>query len=143
MGDLDTERGVDVIKVRGKGHKIRILPITARVKAYLEHYFYVCGRNRDETELPLFLPTKNPRSDSQKVMHPHAITYIVTHYAKKAGILKGKISPHSCRATCISNALDRKATQRSVQHLAGWSTPLMIQRYDKRRGDLQNQPHFW
>jgi integrase len=76
-----------------------------------------------------------------KPLGPNAITYIVTHYAKKAGVLQ-KVSPHSCRATCISNALDKKATHRSVQYLAGWSTPLMIQRYDKRREELKNSAAF-
>jgi integrase len=77
----------------------------------------------------------------RKRLNPHAITYVVIRYARKAGILKA-ISPHSCRATCISNALDRRATHRAVQHLAGWSTPLMIQRYDKRREDLKNSAAF-
>lgn len=142
MGDISEERGVPVVKVRGKGHRIRILPLTQRVRLHLDHYFHVCGKSAADTEAPLFTPTKNPRFGIlNKSLNPHAITYIVTHYAKKAGILK-RISPHSCRATCISNALDKKATHRSVQHLAGWSTPLMIQRYDKRREDLKNSAAF-
>jgi site-specific recombinase XerD len=142
MGDLTEERGVPVIKVRGKGHRIRVLPLTAQVKFAVEHYFYVCRRDKTQTQEPMFTPTKNPTSGQLiKKMHPHAITYMVVHYARKAGILK-QISPHSCRATCISNALDKKATQRSVQHMAGWSTPLMIQRYDKRREDLKNSAAF-
>jgi len=142
IGDLDEERGVPVIKVRGKGHRIRILPLTATVKASIEHYFFVCRRDKADKEAPLFIPTKNPRTKTLlKPLNPNAITYIVVKYAKKVGILK-QISPHSCRATCISNALDRKATHRSVQHLAGWSTPLMIQRYDKRREDLRNSAAF-
>lgn len=142
MGDIDEERGVPVVKVRGKGHRIRILPLTERVRLHLEHYFHVCQRDKTDTEAPLFTPTKNPRFRVlSKALNPHAITYIVSHYARKAGILK-PISPHSCRATCISNALDKKATHRSVQHLAGWSTPLMIQRYDKRREDLKNSAAF-
>lgn len=142
MGDLGEERGIQVLKVRGKGHRVRILPLSKTVKASLEHYFFACRRDKLKTEEPMFLPTKNPRTQElMKRMNPNAITYIVVRYARKAGILK-KISPHSCRATCISNALDRKATHRSVQHLAGWSTPLMIQRYDKRREDLQNSAAF-
>lgn len=142
MGDITEERGIPVVKVRGKGHRVRILPMTKRVQAYLDHYFYVCSRDRTQTEAPLFVPTKNPRTGNlQKALNPNAVTYMVSYYARKAGILK-KISPHSCRATCISNALDRRATHRSVQHLAGWSTPLMIQRYDKRREDLQNSAAF-
>lgn len=142
MGDLDTERGVDVLRVRGKGHRIRILPLTGKVKYAIEHYFYVCSRDKADKDAPLFIPTKNPRFGIlKKALNPYSITYLVQKYAKKSGILK-PISPHSCRATCISNALDRKATHRSVQHLAGWSTPLMIQRYDKRREDLKNSAAF-
>jgi integrase/recombinase XerD len=142
MGDLDQERGVSVLKIRGKGHRIRILPLTQLVKDSLEHYFFVCRRDRTDLEAPLFTPTKNPRTRTMiKQLNPNAITYMVVRYARKAGILK-PISPHSCRATCISNALDRKATHRSVQHMAGWSTPLMIQRYDKRREDLKNSAAF-
>jgi site-specific recombinase XerD len=142
MGDLDSERGVPVLKVRGKGHRVRILPLTQSLKVTLDYYFKVCRRDTGDKEAPLFIPTKNPRTFTlSKTLNPNAITYMVQRYAKKAGILK-PISPHSCRATCISNALDRKATHRSVQHLAGWSTPLMIQRYDKRREDLKNSAAF-
>ena len=142
MGDMDEERGIPVLKVRGKGHRVRILPLTAPVKASLEHYFFACRRDRSDKEAPLFIPTKNPRTKTLlKAINPNAITYIVIRYARKAAVLK-KISPHSCRATCISNALDKRATHRAVQHLAGWSTPLMIQRYDKRREDLKNSAAF-
>ncbi len=142
MGDLDTERGIPVLRVRGKGHKVRILPLTPLLIARLEHYFHVCGRNRHHKEAILFTPTKNPRFGvTDKPLNPNAITYLVVRYARLAGVLK-KVSPHSCRATCISNALDRKATHRSVQALAGWSTPLMIQRYDKRREDLKHSAAF-
>lgn len=142
IGDMDEERGVPVLKVRGKGHRVRILPLSRAVRASLEHYFFACRRTKSNKEEPLFLPTKNPRTKTLlKPLNPNAISYIVLRYARKAGVLK-KISPHSCRATCISHALDRKATHRSVQYLAGWSTPLMIQRYDKRREDLQNSAAF-
>lgn len=143
LGDLDTVRGVRVLKVRGKGHRVRILPLTDRVHTAIENYLFVNRRDKANVEEPLFVPTKNNRTFLfNKQMNPHSITYIVTHYAKKAGVLK-KTSPHSCRATCISNALDRRATQRSVQHLAGWSTPLMIQRYDKRKEDLENSAAYY
>jgi integrase len=142
MGDLDSERGVPVLRVRGKGHRVRILPLTPLLLARLDHYFLVCHRDRKDKEAPLFTPTKNPRFGvTFKPLNPNAITYLVIRYATQAGVLK-KISPHSCRATCISNALDKRATHRSVQHLAGWSTPLMIQRYDKRREDLKNSAAF-
>lgn len=142
IGDMDEERGTPVLRVRGKGHKVRVLPLTAKVREAIEHYLHACRRDRSAKEEPLFIPTKNPRTKTLlKTLNPHAITYLVVRYARKAGVLK-TISPHSCRATCISNALDKKATHRAVQSLAGWSTPLMIQRYDKRREDLKNSAAY-
>lgn len=142
VGDIGEERGVRVIRVRGKGHRVRVLPLVPIVYVALQEYFNVCGREWSDKEAALFSPTKNPRTGTlHKPLNPNAITYIVLRYARKAGILK-KISPHSCRATCISNALDRKASHRAVQHLAGWSTPLMIQRYDKRREELKNSAAY-
>ena len=61
IGDMDEERGIAVLKVRGKGHRVRILPLTAPVRASIEHYFFACRRERSDKEAPLFLPTKNPR----------------------------------------------------------------------------------
>lgn len=142
MGDLGEERGVPVVKVRGKGHRVRVLPLVPIVRSALDHYFQVNRKDPMQSESFVFTPTKNPLNGLlEKPLGPNAITYIVTHYAKRAGVLQ-KVSPHSCRATCISNALDKKATHRSVQYLAGWSTPLMIQRYDKRREELKNSAAF-
>jgi len=142
MGDVTEERGTPVIRVRGKGHRVRVLPIVPRVRTSLDRYFAACGRDPAAKEAPLFTPTRNPHGGVlNKPLNPNAVTYLVVRYARRAGVLK-PVSPHSCRATCISNALDRKATHRSVQHLAGWSTPLMIQRYDKRREDLRNSAAF-
>ncbi len=142
MEHLGEDRGVPILRVPGKGHRIRTIPLTPRVSTALQHYFALCERNPASHDEPLFLATKNPRRPG-RIQHltPYAVTYIVLKYAKAAGVLK-RVSPHSCRATCISNALDRRATHRAVQHLAGWTTPLMIQRYDKRREELRNSAAF-
>jgi integrase len=142
MGDISEDRGVKILRVMGKGNRVRVLPIPNAVLAALSLYFERNGRDPSDAEAPLFMPTKNPRTKRlRKALNPNAITYIVIRYARKTGVLK-RISPHSCRATCISHALDKRATHRSVQHLAGWSTPLMIQRYDKRREDLKNSAAY-
>jgi integrase len=64
------------------------------------------------------------------------IFYIVTKYAKLAGIAH-RVSPHSCRATAISNARDHNVPDRAIQEFAGWSTTNMITRYDKRKSSIE------
>lgn len=124
------------LRVPGKGDKERILPLPAPVlpvlERYLERFRLDYGQDRY-----LFQPVRNNLTKQKdKPLHPHAVYYMVRKYARQAGV-ESRVSPHSCRATCISNALDHSASHRSVQQLAGWSSPLMIERYDKRRTDLQ------
>lgn len=139
LGQARVKNGlVTTLRVPGKGDKERILPVPPAVLAILTEYM-----ERNELafgmERPLFRAVKNNVTRRESLvttaLNPNTIAFIVKKYARKAGI-DARVSPHSCRATCISNALDQGATHRSVQQMAGWSSPLMIERYDKRQTDL-------
>jgi site-specific recombinase XerD len=59
---------------------------------------------------------------------------IVRQAARFSG-LSQRVTPHALRATAITHALDEGASHRGIQQMAGWTSPLMITRYDKRRKD--------
>lgn len=125
------------VRVPGKGDKERILPIPEKMQKLLERYLLKKGLEIGGAGF-LFSPVRNNATKvKDKPIASQAVYYIVKKYALKAGVDR-RVSPHSCRATCISNALDHSASHRSVQQLAGWSSPLMIERYDKRRTDLEH-----
>lgn len=125
------------VRVQGKGDKERILPLPEKVKGILERYMDKRGLVIGG-EGYLFSPVRNNVTKvKNKPIDSQAVYYIVKKYAEKAGVGR-RVSPHSCRATCISNALDHSASHRSVQQMAGWSSPLMIEKYDKRRTALQD-----
>ena len=125
------------VRVQGKGDKERILPIPSAVLRLLELYMQRRGLAYGQDRY-LFAAVKNNVTKKLEVaLNTNTISYIVKKYSEKAGI-ETKVSPHSCRATCISNALDQGASHRSVQQMAGWTSPLMIERYDKRQTDLAN-----
>jgi integrase len=125
------------VRVPGKGDKERILPVPQKLKELLEQYMEREGIEMGQAR-PLFQPVRNNLTKIKtKPLHAASIYYVVRKYAARAGVDR-KVSPHSCRATCISNALDHAASHRSVQQLAGWSSPLMIERYDKRRTELRD-----
>ncbi|MGE3262828.1 MAG: tyrosine-type recombinase/integrase [Bacteriovoracia bacterium] len=131
------EHTVLTVRVPGKGDKERILPLPLKMQPillrYLERRQLAVG-----DEQYLFSPVRNNITGvKSKSIDAQSIYYIVKKYAEAAGIMR-RVSPHSCRATAISNALDHAASHRSVQQMAGWSSPLMIARYDKRRTDLQH-----
>lgn len=135
--DLFEREGIRVLRVRGKGDKERVLPLPEAVARSIEHYLAI-SRKDVSVDQPLFSPVKNNVTKTkEKNLHPNAVAYVVKHYAKLAGI-HYRVSPHSARATAVSNALDHHAPHRSVQHMAGWSSPLMVTRYDKRKEELRN-----
>lgn len=131
------DEAILTLRVPGKGDKERVLPVPKKMQGLLEEYLY---KNHMEIGMDryLFQPVRNNLTKNKvKPVDAASIYYVVKKYAEMAGVER-KVSPHSCRATCISNALDHSASHRSVQQLAGWSSPLMIERYDKRRTDLQH-----
>lgn len=125
------------VRVPGKGDKERILPLPPKTQSLIEHYLEKKGIAIGAEDF-LFSPVRNnlTRVRSRPIA-THAVYYIVLKYARLAGVER-RVSPHSCRATAISNALDHAASHRSVQQMAGWSSPLMIERYDKRRTAIQD-----
>lgn len=137
LGFVRSEDGnVMTIKILGKGDKERVLPIPQPVKAILDTYMIKNDLFIGQDEF-LFKPVRNNvTKDKNKPIDTHSIYYIVKKYSDLASV-ENKVSPHSCRATCISNALDHSASHRAVQELAGWSSPLMVARYDKRRTNIK------
>jgi len=130
---VGSERGHKVIRLRGKGNSERVIPLVASVWNAIRWYRRITFREDGAPEEPLFIPIRNNRTgELGKPLDPSTIFYIVAKYARLAGVAQ-KISPHSCRATAISNARDRQVPDRAIQEFAGWSTPDMITRYDKRK----------
>lgn len=134
---IGTERNHRVLRLRGKGNAERIIAMIPPVWNAIQHYFYIARRDMGQDE-HLFMPIRNNRTGiSIKPLDPSMIFYIVTKYAKAAGIAN-RVSPHSCRATAISNARDHQVSDRAIQEFAGWASPDMITRYDKRKTAIEN-----
>lgn len=140
FSQLGFERGKRVLRLLGKGNSERLVVLPRATWNALLHYFYInrLDFESEPPERPLFAPIRNNRGGNlKKPLDPSMIFYIVKHYAKKAGIDR-KVSPHSCRATAISNARDHHVPDRAIQEFAGWSSPNMITRYDKRKTAVED-----
>jgi site-specific recombinase XerD len=135
--NLGEERGQHVFRLRGKGNAERVVVVVPAVWHAIRHYFLIAARDH-RVDAPLFAPIRNNRTGVRdKPLDPSQVFYVVTRYAKLAGI-SNRVSPHSCRATAISNARDHHVPDRAIQEFAGWTSTDMITRYDKRKTAVED-----
>lgn len=138
MSHLGVERNQNVLRLRGKGNAERLIVVIPAVMSAINYYLYITHRKSKSGDDFLFSPLKNNRTGIlKKPLDPSMIFYIVTRYARLAGV-PNRVSPHSCRATAISNARDHHVPDRAIQEFAGWASPDMITRYDKRKTSVED-----
>ncbi len=139
-----------LIAIQGKGNRERILPIPNKLlkswSTWLSRISNEAPQNlslsenpqawlnwqKKHAKQPLLISTRAKSFES--MLSTAEIARIVRKLGLKAGLVN-RISPHMLRATAITYALDQGATHRGIQQMAGWTSPLMITRYDKRRND--------
>jgi integrase len=105
----------------------------------IEHYLHITRRSLNEDQ-PLFGAIR-AQGIKLRPMDPSYVFYVVRKYARQAGVTQ-RVSPHSCRATAISNARDHQVPDRAIQEFAGWASPDMITRYDKRKSAVEKSAAF-
>jgi integrase/recombinase XerD len=104
------EKDIAFIKVKGKGDKERIVPVSGKVLDLLLSYLKV---NNNERIFPITYKTLWRR---------------IIKIGEKAGI---KLHPHKLRHTAATKALQSGAELRVIQELLGHASPLTTARYAK------------
>lgn len=142
MHQLVDDRGHWVLRIHGKGDKVRLVPLNATV--YEEVALYVA--NLKDAGITLgpndYLLQTELKSRNTRPMDGSTIFRVIEKYAKALGINKA-VSPHSCRATVISHLLDTKnAAIRDVATFAGHANITTTERYDKRRKNLEKSAAY-
>lgn len=142
MHQLVNDRGHWVLRIHGKGDKVRLVPLNETV--YEEISLYVASLNDNGIELGPndYLLQTELKSRNERPMDGSTIFRTIQKYARSVGINKS-VSPHSCRATVISHLLDtRNAAIRDVATFAGHSNITTTERYDKRRKNLDKSAAY-
>jgi integrase/recombinase XerC len=108
-----------LVKLRGKGKKERITPITKNaaywIKAYLEHSDRQQSSDRHSAEIDsqaVFLNKHGTRLTARSVDRKF------DYYLKKSG-LAGKITPHTFRHTIATHWLENGMDLKTIQILLG------------------------
>ncbi len=129
--DLSINEGI--LRIRGKGDKVRIVPLGSRAIERIQDWFGM--REMGKVKSPAVFLSK-----SGKQMSRVTLWRIIKHYAMLAG-LSDKVTPHTLRHTFATHLLNRGADLRVVQELLGHSNISTTQIYTHVSVERITQAH--
>lgn len=108
----DVDRGAELLRVRGKGRRERIVPVGRRALAALDAHLACQAPAERRPERPLFPGRARGRISNRTVQR------VVRHRLAAAAAGLG-VTPHALRHSFASHLLDRGADLRAIQELLG------------------------
>jgi len=121
----DVDGSLELVRVRGKGGKERLVPIgktaLAALGAYRERLPELCPR-RLRDEHAVFLNRRGTRLTTRSVAR------LLDHYVVRSGIAT-KASPHALRHSFATHLLNAGADLRAIQELLGHASLSTTQKY--------------
>jgi integrase/recombinase XerD len=130
LNDLGEEHGHRVLRVRGKGDKVVLVPLPPAVARAVER------AAADRTAGPLLLNRNGDRMDRQ------AATRRLRKLARVARLQAARLHPHMLRHTYVTTMLDAGVDLRDVQIAARHADPRTTMRYDRARNNLDRHPNY-
>ncbi len=119
LNDVDDQ----VVLVRGKGGKERIVPVAKSAVDAIDHYLTMHRQHGDgKAIIPLFIGERGKR------INRLAVWKQVKLHAKAAGITK-EISPHTLRHSFATHLLENGADLRVIQEMLGHASISTTDRY--------------
>ena len=128
--DLGEEHGHRVLRVRGKGGWVVLVPLPAAVSRSVDR------AASDRSSDPLLLNNRAVRMDR------HSATRRLRHLAADAGVRLPRMHPHMLRHTFVTTMLDAGVDLRDVQIAARHADPRTTMRYDRARKNLDRHPNY-
>ena len=115
----DVDFRSELIKVRGKGRKERLVPVGRLALKILQEYLL---KREGRSSKAVFINKHGTRLSNRSVER------LVKKYVLASGISK-KVTPHTFRHSCATHLLDRGADLRSVQEILGHASLSTTQIY--------------
>ncbi len=136
------EEGQVLLRIMGKGAKIRAVPVSPELWRLVQRYVLLSGRSltsHTDARKPLFTSREG---GGDKPLTTRAVRYLVKKYANAAGINKA-ISPHSIRHTVGTNMAVNEAPLLVIQQFLGHSDPKTTMRYVRRAEDIASKAYTY
>ncbi len=135
--DIEQRRGVNHLRVEGKGGKVRYVPLHQGAAVAIQEYLDAGTSNADNA--PLFRSMRaNQRLSTQGIYKD-----VVIKYGAEIGIVDMALfGPHVMRATAATNALEHGADIAKVQEWLGHANIQTTRIYDRRHSRTEDSPTF-
>ncbi len=134
ISDLGHDRGHRTLTLTVKGGKLRRVPLPPIVSEAIDRMLAARGNPADGL---LFLTTRG------RPLYELWVWRLLRDLAKDAKLpAADKMSPHSLRATAITEFLDAGGSLRDAQDFAGHADPRTTRRYDKQRHNLDRHGSY-
>jgi site-specific recombinase XerD len=135
VSDIEDRGNLKVVIIRGKGDKIRTLPMHPKLlKVILE----LTERRQKQEGDYLFTRVKGQGLDDEP-MRRQSVGELLKTTLRRLKLDQNR-SLHSSRRTVISNLLENGARIESVAELAGHANINTTQRYNVRQEDIEDNP---
>jgi site-specific recombinase XerD len=135
VGDFqDVGGGQVLLRVRGKGDKIRNVPLSPELWRLVQRFVLLTGRSFN-SHLDARKPLLLSRVGKDKTLTTRSVQNIVKKYVRAARITK-PISPHSIRHTVGTNMAVNEAPLLVIQQFLGHADPKTTLRYIRRAEEL-------
>jgi len=135
----DSGNDTVMLRVLGKGDKIRNVPISPDLWRLVQRYVLLTGRSLN-SYTDARKPLLTSRVGQDKPLTTRSVQNIVKKYVRAAGITK-PISPHSIRHTVGTNMAVNEAPLLVIQQFLGHSDPKTTMRYIRRAEELASKAY--
>jgi site-specific recombinase XerD len=137
VSDIEDRGNVKVVHLRGKGDKLRTLPLHPKL---LKNVLELITRRQKQPGDYLFTRVKGAGEGSDSApLRRQSVGELLKTTLRKLNLDTGR-SLHSSRRTVISNLLENGARIESVAELAGHANINTTARYNVRKEELEDNP---
>lgn len=137
--DVQEQRGIEHLRVHGKGGKPRYLPLHPVAAERITAYWNALPET-DEQGGALFRSLRGPTTGEG--VSVDGLYALVTQYAKAARIKVAGLGVHGLRVTASTNALENDAEIAKVQAWLGHANISTTKIYDRREAKTESSPTF-